>query len=136
MPERYISEKRGRGRQARPDRSASGEVLFRQGYRVRAFGRKNDERSEYLMSVGAEIFVGDLLDFRSVQRVSTRPFTICFACPVQEGPLEATANRAVAAREAGVKLASATASPVRVPVTTDAARHGERSEGFSSIVIT
>ena len=71
------------------------------------------------MSVGTDIFVGDLLDFRSVQRTSTRLFTICFACPVQEGPLEATANRAVAAREADVQLASATVSPVRVPAATD-----------------
>ena len=77
--------------------------LLQQGCRVRAFVRKNDERSEDLKKLGAEVFVGDLLDFRSVQRASAGVFAIYFAYPVQDGLLEATANMAVAARDAGVK---------------------------------
>lgn len=77
--------------------------LLQLGYRVRAFVHQNDERSEYLKNLGAEIFVGDLLDFQSVQRASTGVFAIYFAYPVQDGLLEATANMAVAARDGGVE---------------------------------
>lgn len=78
------------------------KLLLRQGCRVRAFVRKSDERSEYLKNLGAEVFVGDLLDFQSVRRASAEVFAIYFAYPVQDGLLEATANMAVAARDAGV----------------------------------
>ncbi len=103
MSERYILVTGAAGgKLGRTGRHVT-ELLLRQGYRVRAFVRKRDERSEYLENLGAEIFVGDLLDFRSVQKASTGVCAIYFAYPVQDGLLEATANMAVAAREAGVE---------------------------------
>jgi NAD(P)H dehydrogenase (quinone) len=38
------------------------EGLLKQGYAVRAFVRTHDERAERLARLGAELFVGDLLD--------------------------------------------------------------------------
>ncbi len=79
------------------------ETLLRQGRHVRAFVRRRDQRSEGLERLGAEVFVGDLLDFRSVRDASAGVGAVYFAYPVQAGLPEATANMAVAAREAGVE---------------------------------
>lgn len=38
------------------------EMLLKDGYRVRGFVRADDERAEVLRRMGAEVFVGDLLD--------------------------------------------------------------------------
>ena len=51
---------------------------------------------------GAEIVEGDLLDIGLVQRAVQGVSTVFFGYPVQDGLLDATANMAVAAREAGV----------------------------------
>ena len=53
-------------------------LLLQQGYRVRAFVRKSDARSEYLKKLGAEVFVGDLLDFQSVRCASAGVFAVYF----------------------------------------------------------
>jgi uncharacterized protein YbjT (DUF2867 family) len=55
-----------------------------------------------LRTLGAEVFVGDFLDIRSVQRAVQGVSSIYFAYPVQDGPLDATAIMALAAREAGI----------------------------------
>src|SRR5262249_37571988 len=60
-----------------------------------------DERSERLRVLGAEIFEGDFLDIRSVQRAAEGTSAIYFAYPAQEGLMDATAAMALAAREAG-----------------------------------
>ncbi len=78
------------------------ELLLRRGCPVRAFVRRQDERSESLKRLGAEVFVGDLLDFQSVRNASAGVSAVYFAYPVQAGLLEAAANMAVAARDAGV----------------------------------
>ena len=72
------------------------------GVGVRALVRKLDERSERLRALGAEIFEGDFLNIRSVQRAAEGASAIYFAYPVQDGLMDATAAMAVAAREAGV----------------------------------
>ena len=41
-------------------------LLLQRGYRVRAFVHRADARSESLAAAGAEIAVGDLLDFDAV----------------------------------------------------------------------
>lgn len=79
------------------------EVLLQRGCRVRAFVHRQDQRSEYLRGLGAEVFVGDLLDFQSMRNASAGVIAVYFAYPVQAGLLEATANMAVAARDAGVE---------------------------------
>src|SRR5712671_6331287 len=89
------------GRQGKTGRHVS-EMLLKRGIPVRAFVHKIDERSEQLRALGAEIFEGDFLDIRSVQRAVQGTSAVYFAYPVQEGLLDATAIMALAAREAGV----------------------------------
>lgn len=78
------------------------ELLLAQGARVRAFVRKLDERAERLRSLGADVVVGDFLDYTSVERAVEGVSTVYFAYPVQDGLLEATAIMADVARKAGV----------------------------------
>ena len=89
------------GRQGKTGRHVS-EMLLKRGIPVRAFVHKIDERSEHLRALGAEIFEGDFLDVRSVQRAVHGTSSVYFAYPVQDGLLDATAAMAVAAREAGI----------------------------------
>lgn len=42
--------------------------LLEHGYPVRAFVRRKSARSEVLRHAGAEIFVGDLFDYRDLKR--------------------------------------------------------------------
>jgi uncharacterized protein YbjT (DUF2867 family) len=89
------------GRQGKTGRHVS-EMLLARGIPVRAFVHSIDERSERLRALGAEIFEGDFLDIRSVQRAVQGTSSIYFAYPVQDGLLDATAAMALAAREAGI----------------------------------
>src|SRR5260370_39844748 len=89
------------GRQGKTGRHVS-EMLLKRGIPARAFVHKIDERSERLRELGAEIFEGDFLDIKSVQRAAQGASAIYFAYPVQDGLLDATAAMAVAAREAGI----------------------------------
>ena len=79
------------------------ELLRERGVPVRAMVRTMDERAEYLSSLGAEVVVGDFLDFTSIRRIVDGISTVYFAYPVQQGLLDATVNMAVAARNAGVE---------------------------------
>jgi uncharacterized protein YbjT (DUF2867 family) len=78
------------------------ELLRERGVPVRAMVRTWDERADYLQSLGAEVVVGDFLDFASIQKAVEGVSTVYFAYPVQEGLLDASVNMAVAARTAGV----------------------------------
>jgi uncharacterized protein YbjT (DUF2867 family) len=89
------------GRQGKTGRHVA-EMLLARGIPVRAFVHKIDERSEALRARGAEIFEGDFLNIRSVQRAAEGTSAIYFAYPVQDGLMDATAAMAIAAREAGV----------------------------------
>jgi uncharacterized protein YbjT (DUF2867 family) len=89
------------GRQGKTGRHVS-EMLLARGVPVRAFVHKLDERSERLRALGAEIFEGDFLDIRSVQRAVEGTSAIYFAYPVQDGLMDATAIMALAAREARI----------------------------------
>ena len=75
--------------------------LLQRGVRVRAFVHQLDERAERLRAAGAEVCAGDLLDLDSVRAAVRGVERVYFAYPVQPGLLEATANMAVAAHEAG-----------------------------------
>jgi uncharacterized protein YbjT (DUF2867 family) len=77
-------------------------MLLKRGAHVRAFVRQIDERSDRLKSLGAEIFVGDFLDARSVDQAVKDVSSIYFAYPVQDGLADATAAMALAARKHGV----------------------------------
>lgn len=89
------------GKQGKTGRQVS-EMLLKRGIPVRAFVHKIDERSEQLRALGADVFEGDFLDVRSVQRAVQGTSSVYFAYPVQDGLLDATAAMAVAAREAGI----------------------------------
>src|SRR5262245_3692725 len=89
------------GAQGQTGRHVS-ELLLAKGVQVRAFVRKLDERAEHLRSFGADVVVGDFLDYHSVERAVDGVSSVYFAYPVQEGLLEATAIMADAARKAGV----------------------------------
>jgi uncharacterized protein YbjT (DUF2867 family) len=89
------------GRQGKTGRHVS-EMLLARGLPVRAFVHKLDDRSERLRALGAEIFEGDFLDIRSVQRAVEGTSAIYFAYPVQDGLMDATAIMALAAREARI----------------------------------
>jgi uncharacterized protein YbjT (DUF2867 family) len=78
------------------------EMLLARGIPVRAFVHKIDERSDHLRALGAELFEGDFLNIRSVQRAAQGITSVYFAYPVQDGLLDATAAMALAVREAGV----------------------------------
>jgi uncharacterized protein YbjT (DUF2867 family) len=89
------------GAQGRTGRHVS-EMLLQRGIPVRAFVRQIDERSDRLKSLGAEIFVGDFLDVRSVEQAAEDVSAIYFAYPVQDGLGDATAAMAFAARKHGI----------------------------------
>jgi uncharacterized protein YbjT (DUF2867 family) len=78
------------------------ELLLKQNVPVRALVRQIDERSDKLRALGAEIFVGDFLDVRSIRHAVQDVSAVYFAYPVQDGLADATAAMAFAAREAGV----------------------------------
>jgi uncharacterized protein YbjT (DUF2867 family) len=79
-------------------------LLREKGTPVRAFVRKDDERTTPLREIGAEIFVGDLLNIQSVREAMKGVEKVYFCYPVQAGLLEATAILTEAAKEEGVKF--------------------------------
>jgi uncharacterized protein YbjT (DUF2867 family) len=90
------------GQQGKTGRRVT-ELLRERGVPVRAMVRALDDRAEYLRRLGAEVVVGDFLDFRSMQDVVRGVSAVYFAYPVQQGLLDATVNMAVAARNAEVE---------------------------------
>jgi len=78
-------------------------LLLQRGHRVRAFVHSLDHRSESLAAAGAEIVVGDLLDFNAVRAAMEGVDGAYFCYPIAPGLLEATAFFAQAATDAGVK---------------------------------
>jgi uncharacterized protein YbjT (DUF2867 family) len=79
--------------------SAATKLLLERGFSVRAFVHKEDERSQKLQSLGAEIFVGDVLDLRAIRRAFDGVKRVYFVYPMRPGLVEATANYAQAAVE-------------------------------------
>jgi len=95
--------------------SVAAKLLMQKGFPVRALVRKEDDRSHQLQSLGAEIFVGDLLDFRSVRRAFDGMKRAYFVYPMRPGLVQATAHFAQAALEAKaefiVNMSQKTARP-------------------------
>src|SRR5258708_32143699 len=78
------------------------EFLLERGHRVRAFVHKNTEQSSQLQQLGAEIAVGDLLDFMTIRPALDGISGAYFVYPIVPGIVEATAYFAQAAKEAAV----------------------------------
>jgi NAD(P)H dehydrogenase (quinone) len=79
------------------------ELLLRRGHRVRAFVHREDDRSRQLAAGGAEIVVGDLLDFHDVSSALRGVSGAYFCYPIAEGLLDATVMFVQAATEAGLR---------------------------------
>jgi uncharacterized protein YbjT (DUF2867 family) len=77
--------------------------LLEGGVNVRAFSHREDERSEALRKLGAEIVMGNILDFESVHAALEGVEGAYFVFPIMPGILQATAYFAQAAKEAKLK---------------------------------
>jgi len=81
---------------------AAVDALLEAGQRVRALAHRDDERAERLRERGAEVVFGDLGDYEAVKVALHGAGAAYFCYPVAPGLVQATAQFAQAAREAGV----------------------------------
>ena len=82
---------------------AAATQLLGKGCNVRAFVHREDERSEALRKLGAEVVAGDLLDFDGVREALKGMDRAYFVYPIRPGLVQATAQFAQSAIEAGVE---------------------------------
>src|SRR5262245_57530938 len=82
---------------------AAATQLLEKGRQVRAFVHREDDRSDALRKHGAEVVVGDLLDFDSVRAALEDVSRAYFVYPIRPGLVQATAQFAQSALEAGVE---------------------------------
>ena len=111
---------------------AAAEQLLEQGRRVRAFVHRSDERAEKLRKRGADIVVGDLLDFDSVRAALKNVDRAYFVYPIRPGLVQATAQFAQAAREAGIE---AIVNMSQVSARSDAKSHSARDHWLAEQVL-
>ena len=78
--------------------------LLERGYPVRAFVHRRDERADDLASLGAEVAVGDFHDVDSLRNAMKGVKRAYFCHPWVDRLLEATANFAIVAKEAGLEV--------------------------------
>lgn len=97
--------------------------LLARGQKVRALVRREDERTESLRQLGAEVVQGDLTDLASMHRAVEGCARIYFGMSVSAAYLEATVNTAAVARyhgvEAFVNMSQMTVSQMSITETTD-----------------
>jgi uncharacterized protein YbjT (DUF2867 family) len=79
------------------------KYLLEQGHRVKALVRREDERSQQLKNLGAELCIGNLLDLKSLRPAMEGVDGAYFCYPLSDGLVEAAALFAQAAKEQGVK---------------------------------
>ena len=78
--------------------------LLEKNHAVRVLAHRPDERSEQLQKLGAEVVFGDLLDFDSVRAALSGMQRAYFCYPISPGVVQATAQFAQAAKEAGLEV--------------------------------
>lgn len=78
--------------------------LLEKNHAVRALAHRPDQRSEQLQQAGAEVVFGDLLDFDSVRAALCGVRRAYFCYPISPGIVQAAAQFAQAAKEAGVEV--------------------------------
>jgi uncharacterized protein YbjT (DUF2867 family) len=102
-------------------------MLLAKGHKVRALVRRQDERSEALRRLGAEVVQGDLTDLASMHRAIEGAARIYFGMSVSPAYLEATVNTAAVARhhgvEAFVNMSQMTVTQMSITETTDSPQH-------------
>jgi NAD(P)H dehydrogenase (quinone) len=116
------------------------EILKKEGFSVRAFVHREDERSEKLRSAGAEIMVGDMLNLNRVREALEGVNAAYFVYPIDPGLVDATAYFAQAAREAEVAaVVNMSQISARRESKSDAARDhwiSERVFDWSGVPVT
>jgi uncharacterized protein YbjT (DUF2867 family) len=102
-------------------------LLLKQGRAVRAMVRNEDQRSQALRDMGAEVVVGNLLDLNAMHRVVAGCETMYFGMSVSDDYLAATVNTAVVAKHHGVKafinMSQMTLSQMSITETTASPQH-------------
>lgn len=78
-------------------------LLLANGHNVVAFVRREDDRSQALKELGADIVTGDMLRIEDVRHSMTGVDGVYFCYPLTRGAVEAAAILAQAASEHGVK---------------------------------
>jgi NAD(P)H dehydrogenase (quinone) len=78
--------------------------LLEKGFPVRAFVRRRDARSEALERAGAEIYVGDLFDYRDLRQALTGVQRAYHCPPFAPNLLNGAMLFALAAEEAGLEV--------------------------------
>ena len=78
-------------------------LLIQNGYQVRAFVRQNDWRAKDLEAQGAEIFVGNLFDFRDLTKAMDGVKRAFHIPPFAPHLLHNTMLTCLAAQEAGLE---------------------------------
>jgi uncharacterized protein YbjT (DUF2867 family) len=103
------------------------ELLLKQGQRVRAMVRRDDERAQSLRQLGADVVVGDLLDLDSMHRAVGGCEAMYFGMSVSDDYLAATVNAAAVAKHHGVKafvnMSQMTLSQMNITETTPSPQH-------------
>ncbi|MDE1996001.1 MAG: NmrA family NAD(P)-binding protein [Rhizobiaceae bacterium] len=79
-------------------------ILLERGHAVRALVHNEDERAEALRQIGAEVVVGDLLDYDKVIRAADGTNGAYFCYPIRPHLIDTAAYLADAARRAGLEL--------------------------------
>jgi NAD(P)H dehydrogenase (quinone) len=77
------------------------EMMISKGYPVRAFVRRDDERADSLRRIGAEVFVGDLLDVADVSAALAGCRRVYFSMSLSPYYSDAVMLMAAAARARG-----------------------------------
>jgi NAD(P)H dehydrogenase (quinone) len=100
------------------------EILRQRGLPVRALVRREDERSDALRAIGAEVVVGDLTRAGDVARALAGCRRMFFGMSVSAPYLEATVTAAAVARERGdlevfVNISQMTVSQMSLTEMTD-----------------
>src|SRR4051794_23044617 len=84
--------------------SAAALELLQRGFPVRALVRRLDERAEALRSAGAEVVVGNMLDFRDLERALVDVQRAYHAAPFAPSLLHGTMLFAIAAEQAKLEV--------------------------------
>jgi len=110
---------------------AAAAQLLEKGRNVRAFVHREDERSEALRKLGAEVVAGDLLDFDGVREALKGVDRAYFVYPIRPGLVQATAQFAQSAIEAGVE---AIVNMSQASARSDAKSHSARDHWLAEQV--
>lgn len=105
--------------------------LLAKGHVVRVLAHREDDRSRRLRDRGAEVVLGDLLDFDAVRAALRGVQRAYFVYPIGPGMMQATAQFAQASKEAGVE---AIVNMSQISARGDSKSHAARQHWLSERV--